>query len=155
MEHQNNNSIRHPAVTKDPCTVFWESGSFLSALHSSRVHVVTQTGVKGRPASERSKPAAAVATDKDESNNIRLSYKGTAGHIPKELLFYVNGLDWCLRFFRRHLKLRRLLQHYIWKIFTRFTISLWNTLIFNHSSVGRGRLGATISYQASQYHIDC
>lgn len=30
--------------------------------------------------------AASVATDKDESNNIRLSYKGTAGHIPKELV---------------------------------------------------------------------
>lgn len=53
MEHKNNNSIRHPAVSKDPCNVFWESGSFLSALHSSRVHVVTQTGVKGRPACGR------------------------------------------------------------------------------------------------------
>lgn len=27
MEQQNKNSIRHPAVTRDPCTPFWESGS--------------------------------------------------------------------------------------------------------------------------------
>lgn len=56
----------------------------LLSTHPIKVHVVTQTSVKGRPASERSKPAATFATDRDESNNIRLSYKGTAGHIPKE-----------------------------------------------------------------------
>ncbi len=66
-------------ANRDPCTHFWDEETFCL-----QVHVVTQPCAMEESASQWSKTVAAFAIDKDESNNIRLSYNRTMGHIPKE-----------------------------------------------------------------------